>query len=169
MTADLRQLINGTYDTGYFPGELWSRAGATVTVVAPGGDVPAFTAQVPAPAVLTISAASVQGFATATRGHDIVVGWQGSGACQATFTFFARQGNTPTTYNATCSFPSADGDGTIPAGALMPFPAGLHATYTFDCMAINDIVAGDWEIRIRAYSAGRTAAGQRSTGGLSNW
>jgi hypothetical protein len=169
MTAELREFGNGTYHTGHFSGELWSQPGSTVTVIAPGGEVPAFTGQVTSPAVLSMPSSSVMAFSTARRGNDIALTWQGSGPCRATFTFFVRQGNTPTTYNASCSFPSSDGQGTIPAAALMAIPAGLKATYTFDCVAITNFVAGDWDIRLRAYAAARTADGLRATSALGSW
>jgi hypothetical protein len=167
MTAQLRQLINGTYDFVSFSGDLWSQAGSTVTVTAPGADVPAFTQQFPAPANLSIPSSSSLALATATRGNDIAITWQGGGSCQATFDFYVRQGLT--TYSASCSFPSTDGSGTIPAAGLEPIPAGLKATYTFSCTVINELVVGDWEIKVRALADARTSDDKRATATLSSW
>lgn len=167
MTAQMNRLINGTYQFVYVPGDLWSRAGSTITVSAPGGDVPAFSAQMAAPAVLSFPASSSSALALATRGKDIAVTWQGGGPCQATFEFYVRQDYT--TYDAICSFPSPDDSATIPAAALAPFPSGLRPTYTFRCIVTTDLTVSDWAIRVRAITDARNPDGTISEGGLSSW
>lgn len=167
MTQQVSQLINGTYESLYFPGDLWSAAGVTVTVSAPGGDVPAFSAQFPAPAVLAIPDATAVAIETAKHGQDIALTWQGGGACQAIFEFSERQGDT--TYDAVCAFPSSDDSGTIPAAALAPFPAGTAPTYTFTCTVTTNLMVGDWAINIRALADARTPAGNSSEGAISLW
>ena len=118
MTQQVAQLINGTYESVYFPGDLWSAAGVTVTVSASGSDVPAFSAQFPAPAVLAIPDATSVAIETAKHGQDIALTWQGGGACQAIFEFSERQGDT--TYDAVCAFPSSNESGTIPRQRWRP-------------------------------------------------
>ena len=167
MTQQVTQLINGTYESAYFPGDLWSAAGVTVTVSASGGDVPAISAQFPAPAVLAIPDATAVANETAKHGQDIALTWQGGGACQAIFEFSERQGDT--TYDAVCAFPSSGDSGTIPAAALAPFPAGTAPTYTFTCTVTTNLMAGDWAINIRALADARTPAGNRSEGAISLW
>jgi hypothetical protein len=167
MTQQVAQLINGTYDSVYFPGDLWSAPGVTITVSAPGGDVPAFSAQLPAPAVVTIPDATSVAIGTATHGQDIALTWQGGGACQATFEFFERRGDT--TYDAVCAFPSTDGSGTIPAAALAGFPGGTDPSYTFTCTVTTNLTAGDWAIEIRALADARTPAGNTSEGAITLW
>jgi hypothetical protein len=106
-------------------------------------------------------------FAGVSRGQDIAITWQGGGACQATFQFDASQGGSE--YTVMCSFPSTDGNGTIPAAALEVFPSGLIVNYTATCAVTNDMAVGPWDINARASEQARTPSGGPVLGSLGRW
>jgi len=133
--------VTGTQD-------LWT-GGETLRFQAPGADVPAFDVSVSAPGNVTPTApnpnlASID----LTRGQPLALSWNGGATAGAATTHVVVLQATPLTVK--CSFPAADGQGSIPASAIMRFPANSDGGYLTLAEAYRRMDVAGWDLRIAA-------------------
>jgi hypothetical protein len=125
--------------------------GEALTVSAAGGEVPAFSGQVTAPAQPTVTAPAMpNGTATISRSKDLSFTWTGgSGQLHFVMTVQPAMG-APSGLD--CSWGVGDGSGTIPAAALQMMPAG-SGQGTLSVASTSSLMAGSWTVQIASTTA----------------
>jgi len=129
-------------------------AGATATVSATGGDVPAFdgkTAKVPADITVGTD------YATIDYTKDMTVTWTGGTDGKVGVTLVAADTSIAT---IACTFDASAGTGTIPKAAFASFPKCDDAstaicTYSIGPIATTQFTAGDYGITFTATGNGK--------------
>jgi hypothetical protein len=110
---------DNSYSAAPSPQPLWA-GGETLTVVAAGADVPAFSATLTAPSPVVLSTPLHDpGTLTVDRTLDLAFAWSGGGAGTFTVTL-----NGPNFSNVVCSFAASLGSGVMPAALLGRLPMG---------------------------------------------
>ncbi len=139
------------------PGQSYPSAKSTtslsgrelVTVSATGGDVPAFSAQIAVPLVITISAPALDanGMAAAPTEGDLALSFDNRAADgEADTQLVALSQGSPSLY---CSLPTDTGSATIPAGALAKVRgAGTLILLTSRTKRLR---AGDFDVNVITY------------------
>jgi hypothetical protein len=97
--------------------------GETVTAVASGGDIPAFTLTAPAPTRLEVSAPTfpATGALPVDTTHDLAFAWSGSSAGKVV----AGLANNAGTSTLSCQFDPGAGSGVLPQALLSQIPKGM--------------------------------------------
>jgi hypothetical protein len=114
-----------------------------VSVVASGGEVPAFSHTVTFPLVLLLTSpvlATGESVITASRSDDLVLTWDRG---VEGLSFFIQ---TTTGVSFACSAPSTDGTMTIPAAALAALPA--NTTLLLMGTGVDQVTAGDYDVSV---------------------
>jgi len=134
---------------GYAPpatGGAAFAAGATLSVSAAGGDVPAFSGKA---AVLPRSLVAKADYSAIDVSVDLVVAWTGGGPA-GSVVFFAETDDPATIGELNCSFDPAAATGTIPAAALQLLPHcspdSQACIWSLTSNATTHFVAGDFAI-----------------------
>ena len=137
----------GIYST-YATDLLWSD-GATLTVSASGGVVPAFSATVTGVAQVVLvkpalPAAGVK-LPVSTNGP---MAFQWSGSSVGTITAMMSQSTTAPSVTVRCVFDASAGAGSAPAAAMNAFPAGASGTLTVLGSETKDAAVPDWTVNV---------------------
>lgn len=125
-------------------------AGDTLTFVAAGADVPAFTRSVTAPNKITITAPVQPGGPTLTvnRSSDLAVAWTGGGSGQV---LVALLSGADTGTSAYCRFPSSSGQGSVPTQVLQRLQGGMGG-YAMAAIDDGETDAGMWAVLLETYA-----------------
>jgi len=131
---------------------LWP-PGTSLTLSAPGAEVPGWNALLTMPANVTFSAPNLAGTPTVPRTSDLSFAWQGGS--QIVSITLVRTGSPV----IVCELPAASGAGKIPTAVLQQLAAG---TWTISADAIDRVVepAGLWMIDAVAINQALGANGQ---------
>jgi hypothetical protein len=142
FTADLSPDGTGAYGTSGATGSLVGEE--SVTVTAAGGDVPAFTHTMTYPLLLLLTQPAfddVQTEYAVSRADDLVLAWdRGTPSRQLQI----QTGDSTATLG--CSFPSADGTGTIPSELLSILDQGAELILLG--VQTERVTAGDYEVSV---------------------
>ena len=153
---------SGTYAAVTGQERLWS-SGATLTVTASGADVPAFqeTLYGAAPVTLTspvLPPAGTQGVISTST--PLTVTWSG-GVAGTVLVMLSRtiQGSTTRSVTVSCTYPAADGSGTVPASAMGALPIGSDGTFAVHGGDQKTIEPDGWTISLQEYVPALTSEG----------
>jgi len=126
--------------------------GEAVTVTASGATVPAFTATVAVPKVITINSPTLDGsgVASAPRGTDLVLTFDNRAADGETGTQLTIQSTASVgSPNIYCELPTETGSATIPAAALSQLSPST--TLLLITTRTKQVQAGDYTVSVIAY------------------
>jgi hypothetical protein len=150
------------------------QGGETLTVTATGAAVPAFSAQLVTPTVAKLSAPALATGTvnlTLTRTADAPVRWSGASAGDLVLTIVtALPGSwSPSSrLTITCTYPAAQGLGTIPARVLEGFaghfPEPVSAQLDARVRVTQTVTQGGWSHSLEASSAATTTDGLTYSG-----
>jgi hypothetical protein len=125
---------NGTYLPLTVANQLWTAAGASITVAGSGADFPAFSIMLGAPTAVTV-VNPLSGSFDLPRNSDFAVSWSGGSAGHVTVEVAAGS------KRLDCDFAVAAGNGSLPTAGLTALPAGTATmTITVDSTATVDNV-----------------------------
>jgi hypothetical protein len=147
LAVMLQPQANGMYSSvTASPTQLFNE-GATLTVNAAGGVVPAFNGSLTAPSrVLITTPAQGAGTISVDRTKGFTVAWSGSSAGDVVVYLDGGAGRGT---QLTCQFAASGGTGTIPAAALQLLPAGSGG-YSMSTETSSTVRAGDWAVQLSA-------------------
>ena len=120
--------------------------GEVLQIRAAGGEVPAFSAQVTAPASPVITSPS-RGAATVSRMQDLSLAWTGGGAGELRVSLSVSQ--MTGTSGIDCAFPASLGAAAVPKAALQMLPAG-SGLLSLSAVAESDLFTGGWQVSVTA-------------------
>lgn len=142
---------DGTYEGVFQQQSLWT-GGETLSVSATGAGIAAFQGTVRAPREVTATG-SVPPPAADTwnipRGTDLMVTW--TGATEETVKIIVGSVETQDPVEVECLFPGAAGSGTVPSSLMLLLPTGT-GTFTMFSQHVTRLTAGDWSVKLRAFS-----------------
>jgi hypothetical protein len=121
--------------------------GEMVSVVATGGEVPAFSAHLTAPAPLVLSNAPFGAGATIDRSQPITVSWSAATSQVSIVLSAAADGGTTI---ADCRFTGSAGSGTVPSSVLQLLPASSSGIFGIAAITSAPTAAGSWNVHIDA-------------------
>jgi hypothetical protein len=147
---------DGTYDIVTQSTSLWS-GGETLTVSAPGDDVPAFDGQVDAPVRITVTSPATNAADwSLARDADLTVTWTGGTTGEVVVLFGTMATDDPN--EVECRFQANAGQGIVPAAALGMLPAG-DGYFSVASRHVTPLPAGTWTVRVKAESDAVTSDG----------
>lgn len=131
---------------------LWN-GGETLTIMANGADVPAFTSQATAPSQVVVTApvptTSAMPTVAVDRTKDWTIAWTGgsAGSVRISLRFNTFQ---PGVYMTLldCSYPSAGNSATIPQAVLQQLPQGASGTIEIGAGGTQNVTAGDYAVSV---------------------
>ena len=152
---------NGKYPTLSETGvDAWS-GGETLTVKSAGGEVPAFSGTLTAPAPTVTLTAPVMAPPQKTeidRSRALAVTWSGAGAGTIVVSASALGGGGGSA-SVSCRFDATKGSGQIPTKLLAKLPAGDGA-FGASISTTSQVKAADYVVTLLASSIVKNAAGQ---------
>ncbi len=173
---------NGTYtqDDIFNTGATLFAPDDLLTVTAVGhGDVPAFSLGVDAPGCLALSqprsapppdgSALDPGTYTISRSEDLSLAWTGGEAGATVGVDLISYSKSGDVVDVSCSFPAADGQGTIPQQALSSLETGQTGRLTIYQQKSASVQAGTFEVEFAVRNLGdNDALGDAGTCPLNN-
>jgi hypothetical protein len=145
LAPDANEIYRATASATWAPG-------TTLTVLASGGDVPAFTGTFVVPPALVYDNARADLMTAVAGSGDVVLAWSPIDADEV---WVGVQSGTA---EVSCSFKGQDGTGTIPGAALATLPASGR---TISSVANNShqLQLGTWWVNLIAQSRAQLADG----------
>jgi hypothetical protein len=140
-------LTDGTYDVYQPKTALWSTS-QTMTVTAPGHELPAFTASLQTPEKLRVamSPPATGNKLLVTRNADLPLTWTGS-VGNVSFTFVS---SAPSLVGIlSCTYPAAQDQATIPKALLGQLPVGSGAV-SGSAVATTNVRVGEMQVFVYA-------------------
>lgn len=156
-TLTLTPDADGAYTAGVGTGSLLM-GGETITVAAAGDTVPAFTGDVTAPSVVTVTEPDfdMMGAVTIDRAADLNVVWT-DGATGDVFVVVSATG--PMYTQVGCTFPASAGAGTVPAATLSALPSSPNGIFAVSANGSAEVTAGDFDVSLQVNQAASADSG----------
>ncbi|MBW2528799.1 MAG: hypothetical protein JRI23_31780, partial [Deltaproteobacteria bacterium] len=131
--------------------------GQTITIAADGGDVPAFSEQLTAPALITVTAPDFTGGAvTIPTSNPLTVTWTGGSSDEVHLRLSGNDGTNSA--SVLCTYTASAGTGTVSAAALGNLTSYGTGAISIATDASTTIDVSGWQVLLWLNSPGATSS-----------